>query len=448
MLLYLLYPMVWSALHIFFRRIEVRGRDQVPRGRPVVLVANHPNVMLDTLVLGLCAPGPPPRFLGKSTLFKNALYAFFLRRLGVIPVARAQDERARLGRNQDMLRLACQTLASGQTLALFPEGLSHPDIQVRALKPGAARIALRVEDETDGRAGVCIVPVGLTYTDPGLFRSQVAVHFGAPVEVRPFLEAYRADRGAGAQALTRVVQERLTGLTWHLEDPALETAVRDLAAIYTDAVADQLPDTAELSSRLRAGQELIRAVEHFDRSDPELVRAFATRLRAHHRKLRRLKLEPYSFSPDAPQPGKGHLLLALLLSPLALYGFLNNALPYFIPRLFVRPYRQTPEMVGTVKLAVGAVAFPLYYLLRALGAWWVWGGLRALLYALTLPLSGLFVLWYNERLLQRWPLWQGLVAPRRRARYLKRLAAERAALLRDLDRLKEHYLAIPQEEKP
>jgi len=113
----------------------------------------------------------------------------------------------------------------------------------------------------------------------------------------------------------------------------------------------------------------------------------------------------------------------------------------------VRPYRQEPEMVGTIKLAVGAVAFPLYYLLRSLAAWWLWGGSSALFYAATLPLSGLFVLWYNERLLQRWPLWQGLTAPRRRAHYLKHLASERTALLRDLDRLKEQYLAIPREEK-
>ena len=196
MLLHILYPIVYSALWIFFRRIDIRGRDQVPLDRPVVFVANHPNVMLDSMLLGLCTPGKTPRFLGKSTLFKRSIYAFFLRRLGVIPVARAQDADTRMARNQDMLRLACQALQEGHSLALFPEGLSHAAIQVRRLKPGAARIALRAEDEVDGRAGVCVVPVGLTYADPGLFRSDVAVHFGEAIEVSPFLTTYRANRSA------------------------------------------------------------------------------------------------------------------------------------------------------------------------------------------------------------------------------------------------------------
>lgn len=447
MLLFLLSPIARLALWIFFRRLEIRGRDQVPRNRPVLFVANHPNVMLDTLILGLNTPGRIPRFLGKSTLFKNVLCAFFMRRLGVIPVSRAQDSGARMGRNQDMLRESCRVLQQGGSLALFPEGGSQAGRRVRPLKPGGARIALRAEEGSQG-AGICIVPVGLSYTDPGLFRSDVAVHFGAPIEVADFLEAYRANRRGGARALTQVIQERLKALTWHLDNPELETVFADLSAIYTDQLAAELPETAELSSRLRAGQEIIQAVQHYADTDPALVESFAQRLRAHHRKLGRLRLEPYAVDPSVPAPGPGHFLLGILLAPVALYGFLNNALPYFLPRLFVRPFAQSPEMVGTIKLAVGMAAFPLYYLIRGGIAWTLWGWPVGLPYACTLPLSGLFTLYYNERVLQRWPLWQSLIAPRRRRRYLSRLADERADLMGDLDDLKEKYLERPGQPPP
>jgi 1-acyl-sn-glycerol-3-phosphate acyltransferase len=446
MLRCLLYPVVRLALWVFFRRLEVKGRELVPANRPLVLVANHPNVMLDVLLLAAFAPGPFPRFLGKTTLFKNALYTFFLRRLGAIPVARTQDPGSQVGRNQEMLRQACQTLVQGGSLALFPEGLSRSGLRLRPFKPGAARIALRAEDEAGGQAGICIVPVGLTYSAPGMFRSEVVLQFGAPVEVRPFLAAYRANHNQGAQQLTSLLYQRLLPLTLHLENPDLEEAIRALVAVYGEEILPEFPASAELHRRLLAGQELIRAAQYYARTHPELVQLLATRLRHHLDQLRRLDLEPQALSPRKAPPGAWHLFLTLLLSPLALYGLLNNALPYLIPRLWTRGYAHEPEMWATVKLAVGVAAFPVCYLLHVGLAWWLWDWPLALAYGFTLPLSGLFALYYKEHLLERWPLWQQGVAPRRRRYLLHELARERALLIGDLDRLKEHYLALPPEE--
>ena len=430
LLLHILRPFVRLALWVFLRKIDIRGRDRIPEGRPLIFVANHPNVMLDTLILGLYAPGKMPRFLGKSTLFKRSLYAWFMLQLGVIAVARRRDETSRMSSNRAMLSAACQTLRDGGSLALFPEGISHAETRVLELKPGAARIALRCEAE--GRAGVCIIPVGLTYSDPRLFRSDVSIHFGEAIEVRSFLDA--------EQELTTRAHESLVALTRHIDDPDLETVIRDLSVIYTENVAAELQDSADLSKRLRAEQEIIRAVHHFADTDAELVQTFATRVRAHHRKLRRLRLD--ADTSPASSPHVGHLLLALVFSPLTLYGFVHNALPYYLPRLFVRPHRNQPEMIGTVKIVAGFVVFPLYYLVL-IGTAYLLTDLRtAFLYGFTLPVSGLVTLLFDEHILQKWPLWRGLVLPRRRRYYLKRMSQEREAIIRDLDTIKESYLAL------
>ena len=437
MLLCVLRPIVRLALWIFFRKIDVRGHDRVPSDRSLVFAANHPNVMLDTLILGLTLPDSVPRFLGKSTLFKNPFYAWFLRQLGVIPVARTRDRGSKTYSNRDMLRAACGALRDGHSLVIFPEGISHAEIKVRDLKPGAARIALRTEAEADGQTGVCIVPVGLTYTDPGLFRSDVSVHFGEAIEILPFLRAYHENRNAAEQDLTAQIHERLTALTRHIDNPNLRTVINDLSAIYTDTVADEIPDSSELSRKLQAQQEIIQAVHHFAQADPELVRTFAERLCAHHRKLRRLRLSPDL--PPASSPPGGCLLLALLTSPIVLYGFIHNALPYYLPRLFVRPYRDKPETIGTVKMAVGAVLFPLWYLILVGVACLLMDLQSALIYGLTLPTSGLVTLLFDEHILQKWPLWQSVVLPRKRRYYLNRLSRERATIIHDLNAIKEPY---------
>ncbi len=438
MLVALLSPIVRLALWIFFRKIDIRGRHLVPQQRPIMFVANHPNVMLDVLLLGASVPGAVPRFLGKSTLSKRRMYAFFLKHLGMIPLARSQDEDTRLGRNQDMLRAAGQVLKSGHSLALFPEGSSQAPRRVRPLKPGAARIALRALDES--AADVCIVPVGLAYADPEHFRSDVAIHFGTPIEVRPFLTAYRRNRAAAASELTEVIHQRLVDLTWHVQDANLETLIGDLSCVYGGQVFNALADAPDSSRSLRAGQEIIQAVHHYTDHDPQLVHNFAARLRRYRRKLQRLNLAPQVLANDRSGSFK-HALLTFLCAPLALYGFLNNALPYFIPRFFVRPYEQSPEMIGTVKLAIGAAAFPLYYAIRISAAYLACGPAEALLYGATLPLSALFCLFYSEHILAKWPLWRSVFTPRQRHHYLSRLAIERDQLICDLDEVKERYLA-------
>ena len=124
----------------------------------------------------------------------------------------------------------------------------------------------------------------------------------------------------------------------------------------------------------------------------------------------------------------------------------NNALPYIVPRLWARAYIHEPEMWATVKLAVGTVAFPVYYALRMGVAFWIWGWTLALEYGFTLPLSGLFALYYKEHFLERWPLWEKWVAPRQRRYLLHNLARERAQIIADLNKLKNHYLTLPPEE--
>ncbi len=440
MLLWILRFATRILLRIYFREIEVRGRTRVPADRPLIFVANHPNVMLDSLILGVLAPGTPPRFLGKSTLFRNPVSGWFLHRLGVIPVARPQDTGARKTRNRDMLREACQTLAKGGHLAMYPEGFSHPEPRVKGLKPGAARIALRTESESGGSARTCIVPVGLTYSDPGIFRSEVFVQFGEAISVAPLAPDYLEDRNAAERDLTDQIHERLSALTRHIEEPDLESVIRDLSEIYTETVEVEVPDSVDFSRRLRAEQEIIRAVQHFAQIDPDLVNSVAARLRTHHRKLRRLRLSPKVSPHDSPRTWE--LLLALILLPVVFFGFIHTSLPYYLPRWLARPYRDEPETVGTVKIAAGAILFPVWYTILTATAYLLAGVHIAVLFGIALPSSGLVTLLFEERILRRWPMWQGLVRPRRRRYYLRRLSADRAALIRELDVLKGRYLSL------
>ena len=112
-------------------------------------------------------------------------------------------------RNDDSFARCRAELAAGGALALFPEGVSHSDPQLRPLKTGAARIALSAEAEHDGKLGVTIVPVGLYYERKTMFRSSVLLAVGEPLAVAPLLADYTRDERAAVTALTETIDARL-----------------------------------------------------------------------------------------------------------------------------------------------------------------------------------------------------------------------------------------------
>jgi glycerol-3-phosphate O-acyltransferase / dihydroxyacetone phosphate acyltransferase len=133
-----------ALVRLYYPARSVDSGERIPRGKPLVFVLNHPNGLLDPIVLRV-ASGRPSRFLAKSTLFGNPLGRLAMSAFGSIPVYRAHESGARSGdasRNDVSFARCRAELAAGSVLALFPEGVSHSDPEMRPLKTGAARIAL------------------------------------------------------------------------------------------------------------------------------------------------------------------------------------------------------------------------------------------------------------------------------------------------------------------
>ena len=50
--------LAYFSVRIFFRRIEVEGVENVPATGPVLLVPNHPNAIVDALVIVISLKRP------------------------------------------------------------------------------------------------------------------------------------------------------------------------------------------------------------------------------------------------------------------------------------------------------------------------------------------------------------------------------------------------------
>src|SRR6185436_12031196 len=131
-------------LWFFFKGVDVRHAERVPVAGPVILCINHPNNLIDSLLVGGVV-SRKVHFLATAALFRNPLVARFLLACGAIPVYRRQDDPDKMERNVDAFAACFTTLGHGGLIGIYPEGTTHAEPRVQRIKTGASRIALEYE---------------------------------------------------------------------------------------------------------------------------------------------------------------------------------------------------------------------------------------------------------------------------------------------------------------
>ncbi|HYH81113.1 MAG TPA: lysophospholipid acyltransferase family protein [Longimicrobium sp.] len=420
-----LFPAVSRAALGLFYRLEVSGERVPPRG-PVLLVANHPNSLLDPGMVFAVARRPV-RFMAKAPLFSHPGVGWLVKGAGAVPVYREQDYPGETARNEDTFRAVWDALAQGDAVGIFPEGTSHSNPSLVPLKTGAARIALGAARRTGG--AFPIVPVGLSFREKETFRSEALAVTGDPVAWDDLAAAGPEDRDA-VRELTRRIDEALHEVTVNLarwdDAPLVETA----EAVYSaelpvddagDARVARLGEAAEGLARLR--------VENRDEWN-RVVRQVA----AHARVLAILGLTPAELkarnrTPVALRWTLRHLLFFGIGAPAAAAGIVAYFIPYRLTGLIEGRIVHDDDVRATFKLLGGGLLHLLWTVGLAIFAGLRFGAAAALLVAVGLPLLG----YVAVRVVDRWKRVTGEAR-----RFL--LRTRRPALLDEL-RQRQHELA-------
>ena len=430
-------------LGIFFRRVEIEGLDKVPPGGPLLVVANHPNGLVDPVVLFGALPRPV-RFLGKSTLWDMIPLRPFLALGGVIPIYRPTDPGTDPARNAETFSRCRDALIRGAAVAIFPEGTSHADSSVRPLKTGAARIALDAADAAGPAAGpVRILPVGLTFDARERFRSRALLVVGDPIEVEVPVRPETRQAADGARGDQRPSRDAVRRLTDRIHDGLRQVAAdyrswRE-AQLFQRAVeiyerpSRALPGGTTLADLHRAARELAEGFSALREVEPELTRAVARSMARYDRILGYLSLRDDQVAARYPVLGvlrflARTLLLLLLGLPLAVLGTLLNLLPYLVVGRIAARADLAVEERASWKLFGGIFVYPLCWLLQALAAAWWRGWPEGVAVGVAAPLAGYLALRLWERGGRLWRESRAFVMLRARPRIRQRLRAMRRAL--------------------
>lgn len=402
MLYRILKLIVGIGIRLYYREIKVKGRKNIPTDAPLILIANHPNTLMDAWMIGHICPRPI-HFMAKGTLFKGKWKMKLLRSLNMIPINRVGEGRTAGVSNQDSFKACYDILEEGKTLLIFPEGTSFQERHLRELKSGTARIALEAELRNEGKLDIQVVPIGLNYSQAEKFRSRVLVDIGEALSAQDFLKDYRENASKGARKMTEQFRMRLEGLLVNSNTKEEQALIDRIAAImrsrYTKEGQENVKSEMNLLKKIRDRMDDFKVTEAWK---SEEIHALVETIEWESNQLqiqtdfldRRFRstmfLRQVLFS----------ILFLLLAIPFFLFGMVHNFLQYKLIDLLIPKLTKDIEYYAPLAVLLGLLFYPLVYVLflYGVGSYFDFTFWQKTLYFTLMPLSGLFAYFFNRYL--------------------------------------------------
>lgn len=230
------------ALHGYFHKIKVIGKENIPKEKPIILVCNHQNALIDPLLLATHTR-LNPYFLTRASVFKNSFAAKMLNYIRMLPVYRVRDGISTMHQNQNTFDQTYEVLFKNGTVIIFAEG-SHSHVRnVRPLMKGFTRMAFGLKEKYPNCEPV-ILPVGIDYSAHMRSGSRVLISFGKPIPV----DMPNSQSGK----LTKSVEYALKNLTVDIPDEGYEKVIQTLLENNIDIISkkevDEFLETGKVSN--------------------------------------------------------------------------------------------------------------------------------------------------------------------------------------------------------
>lgn len=425
------------SVRLYFKKIEISGREHLPKNQPVLFVANHPGAFMDPIVIGTSIDRPL-YYLARGESFKNKFSAWFFRQIHMIPVYRKEETPELAHKNKDIFSACIRHFEKGKSIMIFPEGTSKIEPRLRQVKTGAARIALSAEDENDFELGLKIVPIGLNYSNSKNFRTDVHVNIGEPIDLIDYKEVYQQDKFVTAKKLTKDLEEAIKKQMFLIEQSSHDNLFKAIEKVYLDELRLKVKtatwtevDELSLKNTVVNAMEYVKEQHHEKflqtESDIEEYTGFVCDLEKRYPWFNK------SYFNASSNQSMFKLFTVLTIGlPFFLLGFTINYLPYRFVGLLTNKFSQRDDFTGGLRLVLGMFTFQLYYIFAGIELYhWVFP--FATFGVVLFPLLGLFALGYY-RIYSQFKTILGIRKMERKQPFiLKKITELRANIINDLE---------------
>lgn len=372
-------PLVKWGFRIFMRRIQIAGLKNIPPNRPVILVANHQNAMMDPV---LCCSFFPPQlhWLTRADVFKQPTVRKLLTSFNMLPVYRDRDRISDMQeKNREVFNIVYNRLKQNAIICLFPEGTHRGKKQLMTLKKGVARMAAGAVDS--GVENAVILPVGIDYEDYYNYRKDVLITIGEPIPLALYEASLRTDPARTQNVLLQDIRRAMLKVMVNIDHDNEYDVLIGLRPLINE-IAD-----GDLQHQFEYYHQLLEALP----AQSEMAAALQTK-----GKIYLDKLNSIHGNDALHAPSQKHLALPVLLSaPIALIGALFFLPLYALIEKIQKKLVKDPLFINSIRIVGWTFLTPLYLLLAmclfSIGPlnWW-----QAISLIVGLSLAGRLSLWW------------------------------------------------------
>lgn len=428
------------AVRGYFRSIHIKGPENIPATGPTIFAANHNSAFMDPILLAVHIKRSV-YFLARGESFSSKIVSLFFKYLNMIPVYRPEISPDLAHKNKQVFQKCFDHLEKGKTILIFPEGVSKTERNLQRLKTGTARIVLGAENQNNFNLNAKIVPIGINYSNPHHFRSDVFINFGEAMTVSQYEAQFKEDEKKSVQILTKDLKTELESLLIIVKDEKLDKLISQIETLYRSKLREesQLKDKGVQDFYL--SKEIVNAVEFIHKEFPKKAMTFQLKISNYLSKLKQLKLRDTQIrSPKIRLEIWTNILFFFFGFPIFIYGYITNIIPYRVSKFLSKKIFVRADFIGSMKLAFGMFVFLLFYIIETLtlGAFtsWYWG----VLFALTLYPAGVFTLHYIRRYYLLIGNFRYIRLFIKKSNLIARLKIVRQELIDELEEGREMYL--------
>lgn len=382
--------LVGFSFRIYFRKIIFINRERLSEKGPLLIASNHPNTLMDPLMVLYSMP-QICNILANYSLFKKPISNFILSNLYCIPIQRISDvPDGQPLKNEDAFKRCDEHLMKQGNIYIAVEGTSYPERHIRELKTGMARIAFSVESKTNFDINLRILPVVLTYFEPLKFRQDVIVEIGEPVSVDSWREAYTSNARKAISDFTDSIESVMRNMTIHCKNSEEDEFLKKLEIL----LQNDMPLAA--LEHYHRSKRLLNALHIWESEDNAVFQDWTSKVRAYFTYLKNASIEDINttvFKKELPLS----IVTLLALFPVFLIGFINNIVPAWLSNQMVKWLKIDRAYDTTIRYTAGLIFFPIFWKLQfaCINDFY---GLHALLYILICLITGLVAYWYSDRI--------------------------------------------------
>jgi 1-acyl-sn-glycerol-3-phosphate acyltransferase len=378
------YVLMWVTFRIFFRRIDVVGLEKLPKGKPVILIANHPASFLDAMVLAVFLRRSL-HFYVRGDIFSHPIAYRILTILHMIPIYSKEHGDGILEKNTRTFDRGRKLLSKGKMLLVFPEGFSRLSKELAPLKKGAARVALQTAFGDIQQTDLHIQAVAINYSWHGRGAS-LFIRVGENMQLQHHQEKYLNNPAQAINALTNEMQELFHRNVIHIQDGSRTALAEELIRMHyreTKFKAHDFFEEARLICERVMGLEEQLYHEHVGLMDK--YQKILTRWRTNDRRI------------ASSHPSLKNLVLLLLILPLFLVGFIIWVIPGIVAKWIADKTVTRIDFYTSVYTGVLGVIGLLWSTAISLLGWHFFGWIGLSL-AVVSPLYAYLALWWLDML--------------------------------------------------